>query len=224
MRQRLPGKLIRAIAASRGSILVPLAPGWQRERMIIAATRQKTELLLTDPAALHLMVCARAAFRVPGDFAEAGVFKGGSARLICEEKGERDLHLFDVFAGLQDPAATGAEDVRAHFKSIHGSLDEATKLLAPYLGVHLHPGIFPETLSGLEALRFCFVHLDLDLARPTLAALEYFHPRMTPGGIMVIDDYCETYVKAIVDDWFRRRTDTLVELAWSQLMVIRQSG
>ena len=222
MKQSLTGKLLRAVAASRGSILAPLSSGWQRERRFIAATRRKTELLLTDPAALHLLVCARAARSVPGEFAEAGVFKGGSARLICEEKGEKNLHLFDVFAGLQDPPANGGEEVRAHFGSIHGELDEVRELLVPYSNVHLYPGIFPETISGLEALRFSFVHLDLDLARPTHAALEYFLPRMMPGGIMLIDDYCETYLKTVVDDWFSGRADTLVELPWSQMMVIRQ--
>ena len=41
--------------------------------------------------------------------AEAGVLAGGSARLICEGKGEAALHLFDVFETLQgaDPAEGG---------------------------------------------------------------------------------------------------------------------
>lgn len=224
MRQSLAGKLLRVIAASRGSILAPLASGWQRELRVITATRKKTELLLTDPAALQLLICARAARFLPGDFAEAGVFKGGSARLICKEKGDKNLHLFDVFESLQDPAETGGEDVRAHFGSIHGSLGEVRELLASYPNVHFHPGIFPHTISGLETLRFSFVHLDLDLARPTRSALEYFHPRMEPGGIMLLDDYCEAYLKSVVDDWFSRRADTLVELPWSQMMVIRQPG
>lgn len=213
---------MRAIAARRGSLVAPLAPGWQRELQLITETRRKTQLLLTDPAALHLLVCVRAVSRLSGAFAEAGVFKGASARLICEEKGERDLHLFDVFGGLQVSAATGGEEIRAHFGSIFGSLGEVRQLLAPYSNVFLHPGIFPDTVRGLEALRFSFVHLDLDLDSSTLAALEFFRPKMVPSGILLIDDYCGRYVKDVVDDWFAGRGDTLIELPWSQMMVICQ--
>ena len=221
MKQSLAGRLLRAIAASRGSILAPLSSGWQRERQFIAATRKKTELLLTDPAALHLLICARAARSVPGEFAEAGVFKGGSARLICEEKGEKNLHLFDVFADLQDPAAIGGEEVRAHFGSIHGTGKAVRKLLL-YPNVHLHLGIFPSTTRGLEALRFAFAHVDLDLPAAIQAALDYFHPRLVDGGILLIDDYSDPYVKACLDDWLDGRADTLIEFPWSQLMMIRQ--
>src|SRR5689334_9943153 len=35
--------------------------------------------------------------KVPGDVAEVGVFRGQSARIICEAKGEKVLHLFDTF-------------------------------------------------------------------------------------------------------------------------------
>lgn len=222
MKQSLPGKILRAIAARRGSLVAPLGPGWQRERELIAETRKKTQLLLTDPAALHLLVCARAARRLSGAFAEAGVYKGGSARLVCEEKGEKDLHLFDVFGGLQVSAATGGEEIRAHFGSTYGSLGEVRELLAAYPNVHLHSGIFPDTARGLEALRFSFVHLDLDLASSTRAALEFFHPRMTPCGILLIDDYCDRYVKGIVDDWFAAHGDALIELPFAQMMVVCQ--
>lgn len=43
---------------------------------------------------------ASAATKIAGDFAEVGVYRGGSAKLICEAKGERPLHLFDTFGGL----------------------------------------------------------------------------------------------------------------------------
>lgn len=222
MKQSLAGRLFRAIAARRGSIVAPLAPGWQHERELIAQTRRRTPLLLSDPAALHLLACARAACALAGDFAEAGVFKGGSARLICEQKGARSLHLFDVFERLQGSATGEGEQVRAHFGSVHGSEAQVRALLARYAGVRFHPGLFPGTAKGLEALRFAFVHLDMDLAEPTRAALDYFHPRMVPGAILLVDDYCEQFLKDCVDDWFAAHNDTRIELPWSQLMVIRQ--
>ena len=37
-----------------------------------------------------------------GDIAEIGVYKGGTAKLICELKGNKNLYLFDTFEGLPD--------------------------------------------------------------------------------------------------------------------------
>lgn len=179
-------------------------------------------MLLTDAAAIHLLACARAARSLPGAFAEAGVFKGGSARLICEEKGDAPLHLFDVFEMLQDGSMAGGEDVRAHFGRIHGGLSEVRQLLRAYPSVHFHAGVFPETTAGLEHLRFAFVHLDLDLPGPTLAALEYFHPRLVPGGILLADDYSDPELRACFENRFADRQDTFIELPWSQLMIVRQ--
>lgn len=43
---------------------------------------------------------ARSQSRLEGDMAEVGVYQGGSAKIICEAKDQRALHLFDTFAGL----------------------------------------------------------------------------------------------------------------------------
>jgi hypothetical protein len=222
VKQSLPGRLLRRILASRGSIVAPLSKGWQREREIIAETRSKTQLLLSDPAALHILICARAARSMAGVFAEAGVFKGGSARLICEEKAELPLHLFDVFETLQDGPVAGGEEVRNHFGETHGTLAHSKRLLSPYSNVHFHAGLFPQTSAGLEDLRFSFVHLDLDLAGSTRAALAFFHPRLVPGGILIGDDYGDDELRACFEAWFNSQPDTLIELPWSQLMVVRQ--
>jgi hypothetical protein len=221
--QSAAGRLFRALAAHRNSILTPLSPRWRRELKLIRETRSKTRLLVSDPAAIHLLACARAARSLPGAFAEAGVFEGGSARLICEEKGDAPLHLFDVFEMLQDGPLTGGEEVLEHFGAVHGRLRDVRRLLASYPNVHIHPGLFPETTAGLEHLSFSFVHLDLDLPGPTQAALEYFHPRLVPGGILIGDDYGDPELRACFESWFAGRPDTFIELPWSQLMVVRSA-
>lgn len=224
MKQSLAGRFLRAVVAHRGSIVAPLARDWQPELKALRETRSKAELLLTDPAALHILICARAARSLPGAYAEAGVFKGGSARLICEEKGAAALHLFDVFELLQHTPIAGSDEVRDHFGRVHGRLAEVRQLLSTYPNVHFHPGLFPETTAGLEQLHFSFVHLDLDLPGPTLAALEFFHPRLVAGGILIGDDYGDPELRRIFESWFADHHDTMIELPWSQLMVIRQVG
>ena len=101
---------------------------------------------------------------------------------------------------------------------------DVRRFLAEYSNVYFHTGIFPNTTRGLEDRRYAFVHLDLDLPRPTRAALDYFHPRLVPGGILLAHDYCDADLRTCIDDWFERKADTLVELPWSQLMVIRQGA
>lgn len=222
VRHSLAGRLFRALAAHRGSIIAPLSRGWKRELQLLRETRSKTQLLLTDAAAIHLLACARAARSLPGAFAEAGVFKGGSARLICEQKGDAPLHLFDVFEMLQDSPIAGGEEVRAHFGPVHGKLTDVRRLLRQYSNVDFHPGLFTQTTAGLEHLRFAFVHLDLDLPGPTLAALEYFHPRLVPGGILLADDFSDPELRACFESWFAGRPDAFIELPWSQLMIVRR--
>ncbi len=34
-----------------------------------------------------------------------------------------------------------------------------------------------------------FVHIDIDLYRPTRDSLEFFYPRMNDGGIIIVDDF-----------------------------------
>jgi len=217
-----PGGLIRALLARRGAIVAPLGAGWRDELRPIRETRQRTALLLNDAAALHLQLCVRAARRLNGAMAEAGVLAGGSARLICEAKGEAALHLFDVFEMLQTPGSD-AGDLRRHFGGVHGVRAEVERLLAPYPNVHLHAGVFPATTAELETERFAFVHLDMDLEPSTRAGLEFFHPRLIPGGLLLGDDYNLPEVRRAFDAYFAGRPDTLIGLPWGQVLVVRQA-
>lgn len=225
LRQRFsPGALLRSLLASRGSIQAPLAAEWRPSLAAIRDTRQRTTLLINDAAALQIQICVAAARRLPGVMAEAGVLTGGSARLICEAKGEAPLHLFDVFETLQDGRAVDAETavVRDHFGAVHGQRLQVERLLAGYPAVMLHPGLFPRSAVGLEALRFSFVHLDLDLPQGTRDGLAYFHPRLSPGGMLIGDDHDDPGVRGVFADYFAGRSDTVIALPWGQVLVVKQ--
>jgi O-methyltransferase len=212
-----PGAVLRTLLARRGTIETPLGRGWLSELAVLRETRRRVPLLLNDAAALQIQLCVRAARRVAGVMAEAGVFKGGSARLICAAKGATPLHLFDVFERRDDPRIT------AHFGPIYGHQDAVAALLAPYENVFLHPGVFPDSATGaLAALRFSFVHLDLDLPEATGAALDYFLPRLNAGGILIGDDYADPAVRAVFEGFFVGRPDTYIELPWGQIMIVKQ--
>jgi O-methyltransferase len=160
--------------------------------------------------------------------AEAGVFRGGSARLICEARGDEPLHLFDVFETLQQAQGPEANprngELFRHFGAVHGRLEEVRSLLAPYASVHFHPGVFPASAAELGAERFCFVHVDLDLEPSTRDALEFFLPRLLPGGILIGDNYDDPLVRRAFDAYFAAGGATVVELPWGQGMVVRGGG
>lgn len=223
-----PGGVLREILARRGTVEAPLYGEAASDLALIRDTRCRVPLLLGDMASLQILLCARAAARLDGAMAEAGVLMGGSARLICEAKGRADLHLFDVFdRPLEDPpdAMEGrAAELRDHFGNVAGQLDVVRSLIAPYRGVHVHPGIFPATTAGLEDERYAFVHLDLDLAASTQAALDYFHPRLLAGGILVGDDYEDPGIRGVFTDFFAGGPDTVIELPWGQVVVVRVPG
>lgn len=128
---------------------------------------------------------------VPGACAELGVFKGDFAKVINLAFPSNKLYLFDTFEGfhradLEIEAARGLPTKLDDFSATHEST---------VLGRMPHPdnvvikrGFFPATAAGLEET-FCFVSLDADLYGPIHAGLEYFWPRLAPGGYIMIHDF-----------------------------------
>lgn len=135
---------------------------------------------------------ARLVAGVPGDTAECGVFRGAGSRLILAAtsigpEGPREHHLFDSFEGLSDP---GAEDGGYWRRGdLSCALDAVRANLAEFPGVRFHPGWIPERFPDVADRRFAFVHVDVDLYRPTRDSVEFFYPRLSPGGILLCDDY-----------------------------------
>ena len=57
--------------------------------------------------------------------------------------------------------------------------------------VQAYAGWFPESVPDTlrTSTRFAFVHLDADLYAPTKAGLEFFYPRLSTHGALVMHDY-----------------------------------
>jgi hypothetical protein len=213
------------LLAKRRLAAAPVFGPWQSDLQAIRETRALVPLLVNDAAALQIIAAVRAAIRLGGAMAEAGVFMGGTARLICFAKGVAPLHLFDLFETAQDrpPADRAEQDVRAHFGELHGREAAVAALLSPFPAVHRHPGFFPGTAEAIDGERFSFVHLDLDLPASTRAGLDIFMPRMLRGGILIGDDFQDPVLRALFRAYFEERPDTYVELPWGQVMIVKQS-
>ncbi len=69
-------------------------------RILRLKTQRKS--LVTFNEAYIVYCLARAQASMAGELAEVGVYEGSTARILCELKGDRSLHLFDTFAGLPE--------------------------------------------------------------------------------------------------------------------------
>jgi hypothetical protein len=124
----------------------------------------------------------------PGDTAECGVFEGATSYLICNASNGMSRHhfVFDSFEGLSQPTA---EDGNEWSKGLLASPLERTKANLPFPNISYHKGWIPERFPDAADHRFAFVHIDVDLYQPTLDSFKFFYPRMSPGGLIVCDDY-----------------------------------
>lgn len=160
---------------------------------------------------------------VPGDTAECGVFTGAASWLILRHAGiapngkPREHHLFDSFEGVSQP---GEEDGKHWTK---GDLaypeTKVAKNLAEYKDqCFYHKGWIPDRFNDVADKKFAFVHIDVDLAQPTRDSIEFFYPRLTPGAVLICDDYgsalCPGATKAI-DDFLADKTEKMIGLSTS---------
>jgi O-methyltransferase len=137
----------------------------------------------------YLQLEALEARAVAGAFAEVGVFRGTTARLLRVLAPERELFLFDTFEGFAEQDVR-LEPGKGQPKS--GGWEVSLDKVKAYVGernTRFIPGRFPDTVSAIPAaMRFALVHLDTDLYAPQLAGLQFFYPRMDRGAVLIVHD------------------------------------
>jgi len=190
----------------------------------IRQLKKSREMLLTPLEAHQLFALVRATSKLGGNMAEVGVYRGASARLIREADPARSLHLFDTFAGLPDPGENDTEIHLGRFEKsqFSCSLEDVMKYLGPSTNLHFHPGFFPGTGETVQHERFSFVHSDVDLYASSRSVLEFFYPRLLPGGIILTHDFatCRGPHQAFTE-FFKYLPEPLIELPGDQAMVVK---
>jgi len=218
-RERL--KLVIADRLCKSGFLLVRYDSDHRRRWTDEVTRVKKErpFLLRHAEACNLITALNATAKVPGDLAEVGVAFGGSAKIICTYALNRTLHLFDTFEGLPEPTARDSPKYKTG--QYNCSLESVREYLAAFK-VEFHKGVFPVTAEVVKDRMFSFVHLDLDLYEGTLASLEFFYPRLSPGGVLISHDYLlANGVGAAFREFFANRRESVLELIGDQCMVVK---
>jgi hypothetical protein len=209
------------------------------ERRIV---ERGTEFSMTGPLRLLALVdavryCVRRG--IPGDFAECGVWRGGSVLamiLTLQELGvdDRDIHLYDTFEGMTEPTEHDTspidppaqelfEEARSRGERPLNELFDArtfneesvretlTATGYPADRLHFVRGPVEETIPGHLPERIALLRLDTDWYESTRHEMEHLYPRLERGGVLIVDDYGHWEgARRAVDEYLDRTSDPLL--------------
>ena len=161
-------------------------------RRVHTAIRRNT---LVDVWRCHELWSLVAELRnVPGALLEVGVWRGGTGALIAARAAEVGLtdtvFLCDTWHGV---VKTSAIDIYYRDGKHDDASREVVEQLTQKLGlrnVELLQGTFPdETAAPIADRTFRMCHCDVDVYDSAKDVFEWVWPRLSPGGVVVFDDY-----------------------------------
>jgi hypothetical protein len=163
--------------------------------------------------AMHKASLYVAQNRIPGAVVECGVWRGGSmmvAALSLLAAGDLrpELHLFDTFEGMSEPTARDVDGkgrpVAERLAKIPktgeslwcvASLEDVKANIGgtgyPPERIHYVKGRVEETLPAGAPPAISLLRIDVDWYEPTLHCLQTLYPRLTAGGVLILDDYTD---------------------------------
>lgn len=201
------------------------------EKLHIEIIRKVTPYTLTSPERLYSLIEAvRYIFQndIEGDFVECGVYKGGSMMaialtLLAEGVKDRELHLFDTFEGMPEPNEKdvdlwGNPAIKEFSKKkisavsstwINASLESVKQAMVltgyPMERVHLVKGLVENTIPDKAPQKISLLRLDTDWYQSTIHELIHLYPRLSPKGIVILDDYGHFKgAREAVDEYFHK--------------------
>jgi hypothetical protein len=151
--------------------------------------------------------------KMQGDIVECGVWKGGSMMaaakaLLALNSTERDLYLFDTFAGMTAPSAKDGSNferktTQESFDSMqagdgtckwcYSSLEETQRNVEsvgyPVKKIHFIKGPVEQTIPEHAPAQIALLRLDTDFYESSKHEMVHLFPRLVSGGVLLLDDY-----------------------------------
>jgi hypothetical protein len=180
-----------------------LTATWERVRPYTLTSPEKVAGLI---GALEHVVEAG----IPGAFVECGVWRAGSsmaaAITLLRVRDPRDLYLFDTYQGMPKPDARDVDfrgvpasrwwdpdhQRRASVEHEASIAHVQARMLAlgyPADRLHLVAGMVQDTVPARAPDTIAVLRLDTDFYDSTKHELEQLWPRLSDGGILIVDDY-----------------------------------
>jgi len=175
--------------------------------------RAETMTSIERMYALYQATCYVLDRDIPGDLAECGVWRGGSVMLMAYAllaRGctDRTIWLYDTFAGVTPPGADDVQEMSGRraveiLSERERAEDDPFWGIAPRAvvennlrrtGYPMHRFRFVEgdllmTIPAEAPTRLSVLRLDTDWYQSTKHELEQLYPRLSPGGVLIVDDY-----------------------------------
>ena len=187
---------------------------------------------------VHVALWAAAsALRVPGDFVECGVNAGFISSAIMRHLNwatiDRRFYLIDTFRGpvltqySPDEVARGRRKLAEEALGVGAYVTDIERIRANYSewpNAIVVEGEVPAILPGLGIDCVAFLHIDMNCAYPEQAALELFWDQLSPGAIVLLDDYCyfgHDCQREAVDASARRLGTEVLSMPTGQGLIIR---
>jgi O-methyltransferase len=139
---------------------------------------------------------AKNALSLEGDFVECGVHTGllslTVAHFLNFAKVDRKFWLFDTFKGIPLEGLSVGE--KSHAAQLNQEVyfdcyDLTRRNFEPFPNVQLVRGILPDSLAETRIDKIAYLSIDLNNAIAEIATIERLWPKISPGAIIVLDDY-----------------------------------
>ena len=141
---------------------------------------------------------AKAVASLEGDTVECGVFRGHGSWLILKAGGRtnRPHLLFDSFEGISSPEDGDNHPDQSIYQweenDMAYPMEKVKEKFKIFPQVEYYKGWIPTRFAEVSDRKFSFVHIDVDLYRPTMDSIAFFYQRLQTGGIILCDDYGAT--------------------------------
>ena len=166
---------------------------------------------------------AESCLAVAGDYVECGTYQGYSMAVVLRYLSGlpgRRCYLYDLF----DPSGGEGEGERlpAHSPELY---ERVRTRFHDRHNVSVTRGKVPKVLAEIAPDSVAFLHLDMNNAEAERGALEVLFDRVSPGGMIVFDDYGWTGYrgqKLMADAFMRERGLHVLELPTGQGLVLKR--
>jgi O-methyltransferase len=132
------------------------------------------------------------ALRADGNYVECGVFRGFKSYFLLKKNAEqikdRKKFLFDTFKGI-DPSLADGSPIKRDEHAKDGLYEFVVERFSEFENLEIIRGSVPLSLQTVDVGVVNFVHLDMNSWQAELGALDYFLPKMVPGGVIILDDF-----------------------------------
>lgn len=172
----------------------------------------------------YILACAAYhCLHVEGDFVECGVYIGSGIKTVMDYLGGTDFKK--TFWGY-DTFDYNPVEGHAFDRQQEGLFDEVKQRFQAYTQVKLVKGLLPDSLKNNQPDQIAYLHIDLNNAEGEIAVLEALFERVSPGGMILLDDYEWAGIyrpqKKAEDQWFDQRQYRIFPLPTGQGFVIKR--